>query len=215
MSLPRKCRANEGGGALSVGYDGGLSIFGSRAGLHPRLGLAVLALLHGLVLAAYALAPTFEARLDAGAMARDAGFAYVGAIRPKPVFPYRIATDTTEAPAASRLRLFEDGRPLGPAHALHALIRQQGRGLYSHWGDRVLFSSSDSSDPRRNGRIYAVSAPSRVSGFAPASVALADLILLLAFRRRLINVVRRSPWTRAAGARALAVLRALGRLLRG
>ncbi len=55
---------------------------------------------------------------------------------------------------ASKLRLFEDGQELGPAHAAHADIRAQGRGRFSHWVDWIYFSASDNSDPRRNGRKY-------------------------------------------------------------
>ena len=59
--------------------------------------------------------------------------------------------------SASRLVIFEDGHPLGPAHASHADIRQLGGGRFSHWGDQVYFSASDGSDPRTNGRRYTVS----------------------------------------------------------
>ncbi len=56
----------------------------------------------------------------------------------------------------SPLRLFEDGRPLGPGHALHRLIRGTGSGAYSHWQTRLIFSTSDNSDPNTNGRTYVV-----------------------------------------------------------
>lgn len=58
--------------------------------------------------------------------------------------------------SASALRLFEDGRELGPAHASHSDIRQLGAGRYSHWGNQLYFSTSDNSDPRTNGRRYSV-----------------------------------------------------------
>lgn len=54
----------------------------------------------------------------------------------------------------SKLRLFEDGRELGPAHALHADIREQGKGRFSHWHTVIYFSASDDSDPRTNGKTY-------------------------------------------------------------
>ncbi|MBF0529575.1 MAG: hypothetical protein HQK55_09960, partial [Deltaproteobacteria bacterium] len=57
----------------------------------------------------------------------------------------------------SSLAMREDGRPLGPAHAVHADIRDLGLGRYSHWGSRVIFSTSDNSDPRTNGRTYTFS----------------------------------------------------------
>ena len=51
--------------------------------------------------------------------------------------------------------LLENGKPLGPARALHADIRNKGLGRYSHWTPSSLyFSASDNSDPRTNGREY-------------------------------------------------------------
>lgn len=55
----------------------------------------------------------------------------------------------------SPLRLFENDKPLGFAHALHYRIRRDGAGRYSHWQDRLLFSTSDNSNPNSNGRNYA------------------------------------------------------------
>jgi O-methyltransferase len=54
----------------------------------------------------------------------------------------------------SCLRVFEDGIELGPAHSLHDHIFKQGGGSFSHWGRWLMFSSSDGSDPRTNGRSY-------------------------------------------------------------
>jgi hypothetical protein len=57
----------------------------------------------------------------------------------------------------SALILYEDGKPLGPARAVHAQIREHGQGRYSHWTRATLyFSTSDNSDPRVNGRKYRV-----------------------------------------------------------
>lgn len=72
-------------------------------------------------------------------------------------FPFVSPQDTPSAPMASRLRLFESGRALGPAHDLHATIRQAGGGAFSHWNGALLFSTSDNSDPATNGRPYAFS----------------------------------------------------------
>jgi predicted O-methyltransferase YrrM len=66
--------------------------------------------------------------------------------------------DTPENPTKSRLRLFENGRELGPAHAAHDDIRTKGGGSFSHWdsGYRrwLLWSTPDNSDPQTNGRRY-------------------------------------------------------------
>ena len=57
----------------------------------------------------------------------------------------------------SMLVLFEGGKPLGPPRSLHADIRKQGQGRFSHWTRAGLyFSASDNSDPRSNGRRYEV-----------------------------------------------------------
>ncbi len=54
----------------------------------------------------------------------------------------------------SALALFEDGKPLGPGHTVHADVRALGGGRFSHWDGHLYFSSSDGSDPNTNGRTY-------------------------------------------------------------
>jgi 2-polyprenyl-3-methyl-5-hydroxy-6-metoxy-1,4-benzoquinol methylase len=67
--------------------------------------------------------------------------------------------DDEDHPAASMLRLYEDGLQLGPSHASLDEIHRSGAGLYAHWKGSLYFSSSDGSDPRVNGRRYEVRAP--------------------------------------------------------
>jgi hypothetical protein len=67
--------------------------------------------------------------------------------------------DTSEYPVRSRLALFEDDLLLGPPHSAHQNIRTLGYGRYSHWGTNLYFSTSDASDPNRNGRRYTVKCP--------------------------------------------------------
>jgi parallel beta-helix repeat protein len=62
--------------------------------------------------------------------------------------------DTTQALTASTLRIYENGKELGPAHTLHADIRTLGGGRFSHWGNALYFSASDNSNPLTNGRTY-------------------------------------------------------------
>jgi transcriptional regulator CtsR len=60
------------------------------------------------------------------------------------------------------LRIFENGIELGPAHSAHANIRTLGQGRFSHWDDgsgtagavALLFSASDNTNPKTNGRTY-------------------------------------------------------------
>ncbi len=66
----------------------------------------------------------------------------------------QVGGDTTSAPETSTLKLFENGSPIGPAHSLHADIRSQGQGRFSHWHGNLYFSSTTNDDPRNNGKTY-------------------------------------------------------------
>jgi hypothetical protein len=94
----------------------------------------------------------------------------------------------------SSLRLFENFRELGPSHSTHHDIDQLGGGRFSHWGGKLYFSSSDKTDPRTNGRLYAVVAKASPSWWliitAIGLVALSSLDLWL--RRERLN----PGWTR-------------------
>ncbi len=70
----------------------------------------------------------------------------------------------SDTPGGSGLLLLEDGVPLGPAHSVHAHIREHGGGRYSHWQrTRLYFSTSDGSDPRTNERLYEVASTNPLS----------------------------------------------------
>jgi hypothetical protein len=73
---------------------------------------------------------------------------------------YRVGDpDASEHPHRSELKLYEDGVLLGPAHTGHEVIAALGNGRYSHWRTNrtiIMFSASDNSDPRTNGRVYRV-----------------------------------------------------------
>lgn len=65
-----------------------------------------------------------------------------------------VESDGASRAFKSRLRLFEDDKPLGPGHIGHDEIRRLGRGRFSHWEGQLLFSTSDNSSPLENGRVY-------------------------------------------------------------
>jgi hypothetical protein len=67
---------------------------------------------------------------------------------------FGIPGNSVSSPRVSTLRLFEDGKELGVPHSPASSIREQGRGKYVHWEDVLLFTASDNSDPRTNGRVY-------------------------------------------------------------
>lgn len=84
-----------------------------------------------------------------GRIEAQTGFCYVAEL-PRDV----PQGDDLVDPRRSGLRLFEDDREIGPAHANHDAIRALGGGRFSHWHTMLYFSASDGSDPRLNGRTY-------------------------------------------------------------
>lgn len=71
--------------------------------------------------------------------------------------------DHDEAHQHSPIILYEDMKPLGPGHSDLRSINEKGLGRYAHVNESVhserdldeyLFSTSDNSDPRTNGRSY-------------------------------------------------------------
>ncbi len=67
---------------------------------------------------------------------------------------FGITGDSQSSPTSSTLKIYENGKELGPAHSSHKEIRSIGNGRFSHWENELYFSSSDNSDPRTNGRRY-------------------------------------------------------------
>ena len=64
-------------------------------------------------------------------------------------------SDTSEAPERSPFVLYENTTRLGPPHTEHTEIATHGRGRFSHWNNAgFIFSSSDGTNPRTNGRTY-------------------------------------------------------------
>ncbi|MBI5353117.1 MAG: ABC transporter ATP-binding protein [Chloroflexi bacterium] len=92
-----------------------------------------------------------EYSLDVSKVKNEIGFCWQIGLAEIPVLG-----DSSEYPESSFFVLCEDGRPLGTGHSLHDNIRNFGKGLFSHWGSLLLFSTSDNSDPRTNGRKYSM-----------------------------------------------------------
>lgn len=67
-----------------------------------------------------------------------------------------LADDTMSSHNDSPVYVFEDRWQLGHPHSVHDDIVKHGAGRFSHWSQELLFSSSDNSDPRTNGRTYEI-----------------------------------------------------------
>lgn len=121
-----------------------------------------------LLLVALAEAGVFRGRGATSVSATEPiggyGYSYAMGVDARRAWPLTIRSDHNERPARSSLSLYENGRPLGPAHTEHAAIVKDGGGAFSHWGRKaatqaLIFSSSDNSDPRTNGRTYTFEYP--------------------------------------------------------
>ncbi len=98
----------------------------------------------------------------------DSGSSYSAPVPRSRLAPVlAVEGDDPDHPQRSASLLAEDGRLIGPPHSQHALIRASGGGAFSHWGDALIFSASDGTDPRANGRQYVVHLVARL----PLSVA--------------------------------------------
>lgn len=122
----------------------------------------------------------------------DTGCAYKSPL-PECPFAWPIASFMGDSPSdtnASTLILLENGKVVGSAHALHATIRANGLGNYSHWGESILFSASDCSDPRTNGRSYEMVMQPTLSQWAHASWFVAAIVVGLISKYYLSQVPR-------------------------
>jgi hypothetical protein len=85
------------------------------------------------------------------------GRAYAAPVEP-PLWFLWTPHDSLVAPVQSNMVLLENGIVVAPAHAQHVLIQKSGAGAFSDWGGQLVFSTTDNSDPRQNGRIYSTRA---------------------------------------------------------
>src|SRR5690606_2302555 len=79
--------------------------------------------------------------LDVSSASPESGYAYYLGVN----FP--ISGDSQSAPTSSTLKIYENGKELGPAHSSHKDVRTLGKGRFSHWGKELYFSASDNTNP--------------------------------------------------------------------
>lgn len=117
----------------------------------PLAGLLPLFSLHAAQpeLSSRSVTETLIETIPAESIRPVGGFAYRGILR--------LDRPGDNSGTPSPCVVTEDGEPLGPAHASRESIETQGAGRYLHWTDSGLFfSASDNTDPRTNGRTYAL-----------------------------------------------------------
>src|SRR6187402_3532291 len=90
-------------------------------------------------------------KIAAAGLSHQQGHAYAATIG------LEARADNAQTPNRSTVVLLENGKRIGVPHSLHQDIGNLGAGRYSHWGDSLIFSSSDGSSPATNGRTYQAS----------------------------------------------------------
>ena len=179
-------------------------MFGLRSRLPCRWVIFIVTIGHVFVASLLTVSPTFKTTITPSTLTSDGGFAFISPIKIGLLRLYAVATDDNGAPTISALQLFENGQPLGPAHAVHADVRNKGAGNFSHWQNGLIFSASDNSDPRSNGRVYSVSSPTqmrlRLQLPMLMVVALADFVLFWIFQTYIMAFGKQHWRTIVAGA---------------
>jgi len=111
---------------------------------------------------------------ESGSFAYHVDFAHLKDSR------FLVEGDDNADPQRSTLSLTESGKPIGPAHSLHEEIRSLGNGRYSHWGGGLIFSATDNSNPKTNGRTYEITYPASIPRWLAYLALLAGAAALLA-----------------------------------
>ncbi len=132
----------------------GLSITHRR--MVQKFLVVAFALSGALYLGAYATRPNVELAISSAEIRHIEGQLYIAAVKPNLSFVHNFAGDSSRATGISSLRLKENGNYIGPDGALHATIKSEGGGSYSHWGKQLYFSPSDGSDPRDSANSYSL-----------------------------------------------------------
>src|SRR5262249_53390481 len=127
--------------------------------------LAVAGLVACIVAWLFLVGWRFALEIPILAIHPESGLAYEIDLRALKKGPLLGRGDSISAPNVSTAVLREDANQLGPAHSRHQEIRDLGGGRFSHWGELLIFSSTDNSDPRANSRKYVV----QISLYLPLS----------------------------------------------
>jgi hypothetical protein len=130
--------------------------FSKYAILYRLMLLALAGLAACIVTWLFFAGSRFTREISVTAIRPESGFAYgidISAFKEGPLLG---RGDSNSARTVSTTVLREDANRLGPAHSLHQEIRDLGGGRFSHWGEGLVFSTSDNSDPRTNNRKYVV-----------------------------------------------------------
>ena len=127
-----------------------------------------------------------QGTIDVGLIKHARPLGYVAPIEADVQWPLRAATRDSIIPG-SALTIEENGQHVGRYEADPRELRNEGAGRYGFYGDRLVFSTSDGTDPRTNGRTYTWKLPVEVGPIAWASLlAIVATGILLIFKASLL-----------------------------
>jgi hypothetical protein len=127
-----------------------MTLIKSTAPLRAAACIALILLAFGMIVVQLAGIEIAE-RIAAVGLSHQQGHAYAATIG------LEARADNVQTPDRSTVVLLENGNRIGVPHSLHQDIGNLGAGRYSHWGDSLIFSSSDGSSPATNGKTYQAS----------------------------------------------------------
>jgi len=132
----------------------------------------------------------FILEIPASAIHPDSGMAYRVELRAFRKTPLVGRGDSYKGTVVSTVVLHEGANRLGPAHSSHEEIRRLGGGRFSHWEERIFFSTSDGTDPRANSGKYTVEIPLYLPFYYVLLAAAGFVGIVIASRRELARTAR-------------------------
>ena len=124
-------------------------------------------------------APVERIVIKASEIAHKSGFAYYVKLDLKDKFPYRYIVKYNDQSRNYTLRLLENGVVLAPSQVGNDVIRNIGSGSSAYVpGGFFMFSASDNSDPRTNGKSYVVFIQAKFSELISRLIIIANFIVI-------------------------------------
>jgi len=149
-----------------------------------KRGVAIIAMLVAVELLLFLpsfFAPVERVIIPSKLIYHDGGFAYNTRLDLKDAYPYRFVALNNLDARKFDIEVTENGRELDPERVRNEIVRNKGLGRHAYApGAYVLFSASDNSDPRTNGRTYVAAIRSILASPIDSGVAIAKFVVALA-----------------------------------
>jgi len=147
--------------------------------VHPIIMIVTLIVVLILLALPVRFAPVERIVLKASDIVRDSGFAYYAKLDVKDKFPYKFIVKNNSQSLNYKLRLLENGVVLAPSQVENDVIRNIGSGSSAYApGGFLMFSASDNSNPRTNGKSYVAFIQAEISWLVSRWITIANFIVI-------------------------------------